>query len=96
MAFVAKIPSNHLNHVAARDSFKIFDLINRRFRLPAVTNARIASFHGLAGRSYASRPRPFTSQNRALITSGIGIGRRCGGLPSAARRRDVPAPAAMR
>jgi hypothetical protein len=43
-----------------------------------------------AGRSYASRPRPFSFANRALVTSGLPqCAAMSGGLPSAARRRDV-------
>jgi hypothetical protein len=41
---------------------------------PAVTNARIA---------------PLRFASRALVTSGIRIRHRIGGLPSAARRQDV-------
>jgi hypothetical protein len=66
---------------------------------PAVTNARIASFHGLSvGRMPLVHARS-TMQNRALVTSGNFVGRNSGGLPSAARRRrcaPTPFPPSLR
>ena len=47
---------NHHNHFAAQDSFKIFDLIHRRFRFPAVTNAL-----SCCSSPAAVRPNPLTT-----------------------------------
>jgi hypothetical protein len=49
---------------------------------------RTVSFASRAARRpVALRRRPFHFANRALVTSGIGNGRKSGGLPSADRRR---------
>lgn len=56
----------------------------------AVTNARFAALHGLPVALWPFDDARSTTQIRALVTSGhLPECRNCGGLPSAARWRDV-------
>jgi hypothetical protein len=55
--------------------------------LIAVTNARIASLHGLPVATYPFRRRPFHSAKPRVRHERKFIGRNSGGLPSAVRRR---------